>query len=285
MKQFLCLLLLAAMSFGVTAQVKTSRKKDRVNIFVVSRSSDGKIDFTTTYVKLRAYINAFHAPGKFILVIAGSAEEAARKIDHRLRRRNLIIGSIWFDSHGHYADRFASFSIGSTKFSYKNISDSGQVAPLVRIAKYCDQHSQIALGACYAGADFNFPATDSTEATPMYGDSLLIGLGNIFYTASIFGSQSWVMAKPGMFTSRYGLVGNLIQKRYKDIVYEPVWERLGSWNHYSAATHELKPAPTLAINRWGDIKIGEANYTDSPKAQKKIAQKKAQLETGIAKFK
>lgn len=285
MKQFHFLLLLAVFSSGINAQSIASRKKDRVNIFVASRSRDGKIDFTTGYVKLRAYINAFHAPGKFILVIAGSAEEAARKIDHRLRRRNILIGNIWFDSHGHYADRFASFSIGSSKFSYKNISDSSQIGPLVRIAKYCDQHTNIALGACYAGADFTFPATDSTEATPMFGDSLLTGLGRIFYSSSIYGSQSWVMAKPGMFTTKYGLVGNLVQKRYKDIVYEPVWERLGSWNYYSAVTNEVKPVPTVAINRWGDIKTGAENYTDSPKAQKKIAQKKAQLETGIANFK
>lgn len=284
MKQIILLGILATISLTLTAQ-KPTYHKARVNIFVVSRLNTGKIDFTASYVKIRAAINAAHAPNKFILVVAGSADEAARKIERKLKRKHQLIGSIWFDSHGHYADRYSSFAIGISKFSHLNIQDSGTTAPLARIARFCDRYTNIALGACYAGAAYAFPATDSTAPQPMFGDSLLRGLGQIFTDASIYGSQSWVMAKPGMFTTKYGLVGNLIQKRYKDKVFEPVWERLGSWNSFSSFTNELKAVSTVAINRWGDIKTGEQNYGDTQRAQKKIAQKKAQLEPGIANFK
>ena len=134
----------------------------------------------------------------------------------------------------------SSFSVGNNKFYYKNIYDSTSAVDLYRIAKFCDKNTKIGLGACYAGADYEFPATDSSKAVKMNGDSLLQGLGKIFSSSTIYASQSWVMAKPGMFTQKFGFAGYPIQKRFLDEVYQPVWEHLGSWSAYSPETQTIQ---------------------------------------------
>ena len=262
----------------------TSPRNDapkRLNIFVISKERHKKIDLTTEYVKLRAGISAVHAPDKFILIIAGSSKEAAEKIERRLHRKKRMIANLWFDSHGHYGDRMASFSVGNNKFYYKNIYDSATTQDLYRIAKFCDKHTKIGLGACYAGADYDFPATGSSAAIKMNGDSLLRGLGKIFNSSTIYASQSWVMAKPGMFTRKYGFAGYPIQKKFLDEVYQPVWERLGMWTAYSPITQNLEYIPTVSINRWGDIKVLEQNYNYTKKARNIISRKTNKLKPGL----
>ena len=108
------------------------------------------------------------------------------------------------------------------------------------LARYCDDKTKVGLGSCYAGADFYFPATDSTPATRMNGDSLMIGLGDIFDQSTIYASESWVMAKPGIFTNKFGFAGYPLQRRFKDSVYAPVWQRIGKWREYSKANGEIK---------------------------------------------
>jgi len=269
--------------WAVSDPVATSSK--RLNIFVISKERHKKVDLTTAYVKIRAGISAVHAPDKFILIIASSSKEAAEKIERRLRRKKRMIANLWFDSHGHYGDRMSSFSVGNNKFYYKNIYDSTSAVDLYRIAKFCDKNTKIGLGACYAGADYEFPATDSSKAVKMNGDLLLQGLGKIFSSSTIYASQSWVMAKPGMFTQKFGFAGYPIQKRFLDEVYQPVWEHLGSWSAYSPESQTIQNISTVSINRWGDIKVLNENYNDTKKARKTISRKKDKLKPAQASFK
>ena len=47
----------------------------------------------------------------------------------------------------------------------------------------------------------------------MNGDSLMIGLANILPGATIFGTEGWVMTKPGVFDKHsYALAESLIRK-------------------------------------------------------------------------
>ena len=119
-----------------------------VNIFISSQPHRKKTDLTTAYIRLRATINAIHAPNRFLLINARNADEAARKIERHLKGRKTKIANLWFDSHGHYGDRYASFSIGETKFFYQNISDSQYTRALHSIARFCDFNTKIGLGAC-----------------------------------------------------------------------------------------------------------------------------------------
>ncbi|GAO43547.1 hypothetical protein [Flavihumibacter petaseus] len=276
---------LAALLFIQIALISSyGLSQSRPNIFVVSREKKKKPDFTADYILARAYINALHAPGKFVVIRASSSEAAARKIEKIMRHRKTNIGSLWFDSHGHYGDRYASFTIGRDKFSWHNIGDTNCTRHLKRIARYCDERTRVGLGACYAGADYTFPATDTSEAVPMRGDSLLAGLGNVFSQTPIYGSKSWVMARPGMFTRKYGLVGNMPQRRYKDVVFTPVWESMGQWTVYHPKADTCIPAATVSITRWGDIRVQE-DYNSHPQNAKKINRKKASLQPGLARFK
>lgn len=272
---------------GATCNDDLLEKGDphQVNVFVISKTHRKTPDVTTAYIRLRATINAIHAPNHFLLIIARNADEAAHKIERHFQRRKGKIASLWFDSHGHYGDRYASFSIGETKFFYQNITDSNYTNALRSIGRFCDNNTKIALGACYAGAGYDFPATDSNNPVNMQGDSLLKGLGQIFSASIIYASESWVMAKPGMFTHKYGFAGNPIQKRFRDKIYEPVWEHLGSWKMYAASTGELKNIPTLAITRWGKIKINKKDYNQLGRIQRRINRKKIYLQAGLAQIK
>lgn len=256
----------------------------RLNFYVISKENKKKIDLTAFSTNLRARIRSFFDRKKFFVITAHSSKEAMIKIERKLRRKRKLIANLWFDSHGHYGNRFSSFSIGEDKFSYKNINDTAQTKHLKRIAMFCDAETKIGIGSCYAGADFYFPATDSTPASRMNGDSLMIGMGKVFDKTSIYASESWVMAKPGIFTNKFGFAGYPLQKRFLDKVYEPVWERMGKWRHFSTITGEIKNVSTVALNRWGDIHFRSRNYNDLPKVKKTIAEKTKKLKQGLAKF-
>ena len=267
-------------------EVKTSDpvSDSRINFYVITKEKTKKFDFTAFSVNLRAKIRALFDRKTLYVLTAASSEDAAAKIIRIVERRKKMIGNIWFDSHGHYRNGYSSFRIGADVFSYKNINDTTAIKYLQLISTYCDEQTKIGLGACYAGASFEFPATDSKPASPMKGDSLMIGLGNIFHRSLVYASEGWVMAKPGIFSDKFGLAGYPLGKRYLDSVWAPVWKHLGEWRQYSAATRELKNVPTISLNRWGDIHFRERNYQDLKKAKKTIAEKISKLKNGLAKF-
>lgn len=258
--------------------------KGRINFFVFTKEKTKKRDWPGVYVLTRARIKSFFHHKSFRVIRAHTTENAAMKIEAILKKHDKLIKNIWFDSHGHYGNRYSSFRVGKDQFSYKNINDSISVIYLEKIAAFCDEQTKVALGSCYAAADFYFPATDSTPATRMNGDSLMIGLGKIFNRSTIYACESWVMSKPGIFSNKFGFAGYPLNKSFKDAVYAPVWERLGMWRRYSFQYNELKRIPTIALDRYGNIHVRAREYHNLPKAKKKIGNALKNLKHGLASF-
>ena len=261
-----------------------NRTTGRVNLFIFTRERKKRIDLLAFYTLLRARVKSFFHHKKFYVVNARSAEDASAKAERILLNKKKFIKNIWFDSHGHYGNRFSSFRVGTDQFSYKNIYDTNAIEYLRIIAKYCDEDTKVGIGSCYAGADFFFPATDSTPATRMNGDSLMIGLGNIFKKSSIYASESWVMAKPGIFKNRFGFAGYPLNKKFKDKIYAPVWERIGTWKQYSLQTKEIQTVPTISLDNRGNINVNKAYYNNWKKTRNRIAKVSKRLRTGLAHF-
>ena len=256
----------------------------RINFFVFTKEKSKKLDLLSWYTLARARIKSFFHHNKLYVIKAESSTDAAMKIENILITKNKLIKNLWFDSHGHYGNRYSSFKIGVDQFSFKNINDTTAIKNLKKIALYCDEKTKVGLGSCYAGADFYFPATDSTPACRMNGDSLMIGLGNIFTKSMIYASESWVMAKPGIFTNKFGFAGYPLNKRFKDSIYAPVWQRIGNWREYSNASGQIKNIPTIALDRSGNINIRDRYYNNFKKAKTKIAKALKQLKPGLASF-
>jgi hypothetical protein len=256
----------------------------RVNVFVFTRERHKRIDLLAFYTLLRARVKSLFHHKTFYVVNARSSQDATAKVERILNKRRKLIKNIWFDSHGHYGNRYSSFRIGTDQFYYKNICDTSSIKFLQILANYCDDKTKVGLGSCYAGADFYFPATDSTPATRMNGDSLMIGLGNIFAQSTIYASESWVMAKPGIFTNKFGFAGYPLQKRFKDSVYAPVWQRIGKWRQYSKKEGEIKSIPTIALDRKGNIHTRYREYNSFYKSRKSIAKALKKLKPALAKF-
>ena len=257
---------------------------NRINFFVFTKEKSKKIDWLSMYTLTRARIKSFFHHKKLHIIKVESASDAAGRIASIVKRKNYLIANIWFDSHGHYGNRYSSFKVGRDQFNYKNINDSSAISELQKIAKYCDEQTKVGLGSCYAGADYYFPATDSTPASRMNGDSLMIGLGRIFKKSLVYASESWVMAKPGIFTDKFGFAGYPLNKRFKDSVYAPVWERIGKWKEYSPQTGEIRNVSTIALDRNGNIHIRDRHYNDFKKSKNKIAKSLKELKPGLAKF-
>ncbi len=258
------------------------RSEKRLNFYVITHEKSKKIDYTTITVKLRAFIREFFDRKKMYIITAKSSEDAARKIAEVVQRKGMLIDNIWFDSHGHYKNRYSSFRVGTDIFSFRNINDSTSTRYLKFIAGYCDSKTKIALGACYAGADFYFPATDSTPATRMNGDSLMIGMGNVFNGSTVYASESWVMAKPGIFANKYGFAGYPLNKKSLDQIFKPVWERIGKWRQYNSGIGIVQNIATVSMSRAGNINVRMKDYNQGDKARKTIARKLKKLRPGLA---
>ncbi|MEO6844202.1 MAG: hypothetical protein ABI184_03455, partial [Ginsengibacter sp.] len=133
--------------------------KGRVNFFIFTRDRKGKIDLLAFYMLERARIVSLLHRKKFYVVNARSSKDAIVKVDRILHRKRKLIDNLWFDSHGHYGNRYSSFLIGTDQYSYRNIHDTNSIKYLQSLALYCDDKTKIGLGACYGGADYYFPAT------------------------------------------------------------------------------------------------------------------------------
>jgi hypothetical protein len=271
-------------NYEVTAYEIHKEHSGRINFFVFTKEKSKKTDWLAIYTLARARLKSFFHHKKLHVIKAESSADAAIKIENILSKKKQLIGNLWFDSHGHYGNRYSSFRIGTDQFSYKNINESNVINHLQKIALYCDEKTKVALGSCYAGADFYFPATDSTSASRMNGDSLMIGLGNIFTKSSIYASESWVMAKPGIFTNKFGFAGYPLNKRFKDSVYAPAWERIGKWRELSKRDGKIKSISTVALDRNGNIHTRERHYNEFKKAKTKSGKALKQLKPGLASF-
>ncbi|HEV8506962.1 MAG TPA: hypothetical protein VGQ53_16235 [Chitinophagaceae bacterium] len=254
----------------------------RVNFYVVNKPKT--LDFFSRMVVLRARKKGMTRRDKFVVIVATSAKEARDKMEDHLQKKNAMIGSLWFDTHGRYANGYSSFILGKDEFSYKTINDTAKMKDFRALASYCDEWTRVAIGSCYGGATYEKPAHNGKPATRMNGDSLMIGLANLLPTATIYGTEGWVMTKPGIFRQHsYALAGYPLQKRFKDEVYKPVWEHLGIWHSYSTTTKRFEVINTLSLTRMGSIHVKEVTYLDREKSKQRLEKNLAKLRPGLLK--
>lgn len=254
----------------------------RINFYVVNKPKT--LDLYSRLVIIRAKHRASTRKEKFIVVVASSTEEVKNKIINNLKKRNAVIGSLWFDTHGRYTNGYSSFIIGDEEFSYKTIHDTSVTKNLQALAPYCNERTRIAIGSCYGGATYEKPAHDGKPASRMNGDSLIIGLANVLPGATIYGTEGWVMTKPGIFARQtYALAGYPLQKRFKDEVYKPVWEHMGIWHSYSTETKIFTTENTLALTHMGTIHVKSQTYLEKEKYKKRQARNLKKLKPGLLK--
>ena len=195
-----------------------------------------------------------------------------------------MIGSLWFDTHGRYANGYSSFILGTDEFSYKTIKDTIQTAQLRALAPFCDEYTQVAIGSCYGGATYEKPAHNGAPSSRMNGDSLMIGLAHVLPNATIYGTEGWVMTKPGIFKRHsYALAGYPLQKRFKDEVYRPVWEHMGIWHSYSSRTNSFQTTNTLSLTRAGAIHVKAVTYLDREKSKERLDKNLKKLRPNLLK--
>jgi len=263
---------------GIDPIEKTSIR--RVNFYVVNKPKT--VDLFSRLVVLRARKRGMTRRDKFIVIVATSAKEARDKMEDHLQKKNAMIGSLWFDTHGHYANGYSSFILGKDELSYKTINDQTKMRDLRALASYCDEYTKVAIGSCYSGATYEKPAHNGKPASRMNGDSLMIGLANLLPAATIYGTEGWVMTKPGIFQQHsYALAGYPLQKRFKDEVYKPVWEHMGIWHSYSTVSKKFEVTNTLSLSRMGSIRVKEVTYLDKEKSKQRLEKNLAKLRPGL----
>jgi hypothetical protein len=118
----------------------------------------------------------------------------------------------------------------------------------------------------------------------MNGDSLMMGMADVLPGATIYGTEGWVMTKPGIFCKHsYALAGYPLQKRFKDEVYKPVWEHMGVWHSYSSFTKKFETVNTLALTRMGTIRVKSVTYLDKEKSKRRLERNLGKLKPGLLK--
>jgi hypothetical protein len=281
MKYLLQTLLIILLAFNANSQVTeitvpVNGPQKRMNIYVISK--DEKKEILPFTVKVRSVVKSIFSKKRMRVVVASNSEFAAAKIDRLMKKHHAVIGNLWFDSHGLYKNGFSSFTIGEDNFNYKNINDSAHAAFLKKMAEHTDAETKIGLGSCYAGATFIHPGSAIVKRGPMNGDSLMMGMGKIFYGSTIYASGSWVMMKPGIFADKFGFAGYPLGKRYRTEYWRPVWDHLGEWYSYNIQDGYIKNINTVALSKIGEIKVRERNYLSLAKAVRKQGKAIASLQ-------
>jgi len=254
----------------------------RLNFYIADKPKT--FDLFSLLVIIRARKQGLSRHHDFVAIVATSSKEVRQKMEQHLRKKNAMIGSLWFDTHGRYANGYSSFILGTDEFSYKTIKDTVHTAQLRALAPFCDEYTQVAIGSCYSGATYEKPAHNGAPASRMNGDSLMIGLANVLPNATIYGTEGWVMTKPGIFKKHaYALAGYPLQKRFKDEVYRPVWEHMGIWHSYSSGTNSLQTTNTLSLTRTGAIHVKAVTYLDREKSKERLDKNLKRLRPNLLK--
>jgi hypothetical protein len=263
-------------------KISISEKK-QLNFFIVSKRKKGKLDLATRFNVFRTKLKGFFRPKRFISVVAKDAEYMSNRVQHHLKKQNARIGTIWFDSHGMYKKGYSLFFIGKDEVSFKTTKDSAIISPLLSIAAFADTGSKVVIGSCYGGATYNRLSIDYKDTTRMNGDSLMFSLGEIFSKSTIYGSEGWVMSKPGLFKERAAVAGFPGRKLFRDICYQPVWENLGKWNEYNAADKKFSSINTITLDTEGNLKVRIWPYTGHDDVNEHIQKNLEKLGTGLYK--
>ena len=245
---------------------QSSPAKQRLNFFISCRTK--KFDPASKSAQMQAWLTSLFHRKKFYCLFVKSADEMSKRLTNILKENNAVIGNLWFDSHGHFNRRRSLFEIGKDEINHESFRDSLFIKPLATLAFYCDSNTTVGIGSCYGGATFTLPAIEDIPAQRMNGDSLMIGLGKLL-NATVVASESFVMTKPGIFKSGYALAGSPTRKKFKDPIYKPVWEKLGTWNCYQAKSDSLYKINTVSLSRSGSISFKKKNFLSLNKKKKK----------------
>jgi hypothetical protein len=258
-------------------------QKKKLNFFIAGKRKKGKLDPASRFNAFRSKIKSLLRPKKFVAIIARDGNQASAKIQYRLKKYNAIIGTLWFDSHGMYKKGYSLFTIGKDEYNYKSVKDSSFANPLRQLAAYANNETKIIIGSCYGGATYNRSSIDDKDTTRMNGDSLMIGVGKIFGKGSIYGSESWVMTKPGLFLKRAAVAGHPGRKLFMDCCYQPAWENIGKWNEYNAVTDKFSAINPVTLDMYGNAAVRTSSYAEKEKVKKEIIKKIGKLEKGLYK--
>lgn len=262
---------------------ETATQKKKMNFFIISKPTK-VFDPASRFNIIRAKLKSLFRHKDFVCIVAGSTEEMSRKVRYRLRKYNAEIGSIWFDSHGSYKKGYSFFTVGNDEISFKNVSDTAMNKGFQELAHFCTEQTRVGIGSCYGGATYSRPGSDQLPHSKMNGDSLMIGMGKLFPMASIYASQSWVMTKPGLFKKRPAMEGFPLRRKFRDVIFEPVWKNVGSWNRYTAADSLLKPVTGVVLDKKGNIWEGYESYLSKKKATKRLVAKMRKLKPALLKI-
>jgi hypothetical protein len=276
MKPAFTILLLCCSFYSLSQSGFTAKPATRLNVYIISKGK--KFELLPFTVKVRAFTKSIFSKKRMRVIVASKSEFAAAKVEKLLKKYDAVIGNLWFDSHGLYKNGFSSFSIGEDNFNYKNINDSSHTIFLKKIASFTDSATKIGIGSCYGGASFIHPGSATVKSGPMFGDSLMKGMGNIFAGATIYASGGWVMMKPGIFSDNFGFAGYPLGKKYRTNYWKPVWDHLGEWYSYSAKDGYIKNINTVALTNIGEIKVRARNYLSLGKAVRKQGKAIASLQ-------
>lgn len=292
---FLATLLLSSFLFTAAAQDRIPGEKDEpasasvskkgtLNFFIIAKRKKGKLDPATRFNVLRTKIKSLFRPKNFVAVIARDAEHASAKIRHRLEKHQANIGTIWFDSHGSYKKGYSLFYVGHDEINYKNLADTSISAAFYNLTRYATENTRLIIGSCYGGATYQRSSVDYRDTTRMNGDSLMIGLAKFFPQARIYGSESWVMTKPGIFNdNKTAVAGFPKRKLYRDVCYRPAWENVGKWNEYNAATKAFTNINNVALDSYGNLALVTKSYQEKRANQKNISRNLSRLEFDLFK--
>ncbi len=261
-----------------------SSQQRTINFFIISKRKKGKLDPATRFNVLRTKIKSLFRPKNFVAIIAGDAEQASAKIIHRLKKYNGVIGTIWFDSHGAYKRGYSLFYVGHDEINFRNIKDGSIANAFEKLTAYTTDDTKMVIGSCYGGATYQRSSIDYRDTTRMNGDSLMIALGNFFPKARIYGSESWVMTKPGIFNNNKAAVAGYPKKKlYRDVCYRPAWENIGKWNEYNAAIKTFTHVNSVALDSYGNLALIRWSFNQKPGTQKDILKNTSKLEFDLFK--
>jgi len=262
----------------------TSRdEKKKMNFFIISKPKKGKIDVASRFNIMRGKLKGLFRRKVFVAIVARDTKHASVKVQRRLNKNDGRIGTLWFDSHGMYKKGYSLFFIGRDEISHYTLKDSVIALPLQQLAVYSNYETKVVIGSCYGGATYYRCSIDYRDTTRMNGDSLMIALGRLLKAANIYGSESWVMTKPGLFLKRAAVAGYPRRKLFRDLCYQPAWKNMGKWNEYNALTNCFASINPVTMDMYGNLMVRPISYTSKEDVKMDINKKLGKLEPGLYK--
>ncbi len=251
--------------FALAADDSTVTKK-RLNLILSNRSRG--FDPALVSFHTQAWFNQLFHRNKMRFIIARNFEQAVERITSVLKKEQALIGTLWFDSHGHMGRRTSLLEIGDVEVNNNTITEAWIMNPLSRIGSYCDSLSNISLGSCYSAAGFYAQGTEQFPPQRMNGDSLMAQFEKLMNHATIFGAVSWIMTHPGIYSSGFALAGHPGARRFKDPVFKPAWDSLGIWKKYNKETG-IEMVNTVTLDHDANILMMKTAYLDVKKHRKR----------------